>query len=641
MLAPPEFLVPIGASAGPATLGPRVGTRDAFETSMTWTEVTEIDVARVRDRTDESLCSERHKTDELLKTAHTTAEKTARRKLPDYTDLEVCLEHERRAEDAAIREERARADSAIHQLLEARKAGAAEVTRERAQTDRLLDEEREKADLLVTRAQVPFDLLVEQVKDYAIFMLDPEGNIVSWNLGAERLNGYRAEEIIGKHFSVFFVEEDVSAGRPAEELRIALRDGRFEDEAWRCRKDGTTYVANVVLTPVREDGKLVGFAKITKNVTERFMRADKVRRSEETLRFAAESTGLGTWDWDLTTDELVLSDRCKSIFGIDPSEVVSVDRFRAATHPEDRARTEEAFRRAQDPTSPGRFDIEHRVLWPDGSVSRVAATGRVIFVGVGPQRVPRRFVGTVVDVTRRKLVEEERERLVVDLDRALKARDEFVAIVCHELGNPIGSITLSADSLLEQLPGDMAALRQLAEAIKVAASGASGLIDGLLRDLALGGETLSLSSKPIEVSALMSEVAAMFEGEAREQHATLAVEILGDPRPVRCDRDRVLQVFAYLIRNAEKFTPPGGAIGIRAEPAAEAVKFSVTDMGPVTTPEEVGQFFERGFRAGRGLGVGLGLSIARGIVQAHGGTIGVQSELNKGSTFWFTLPTAR
>jgi PAS domain S-box-containing protein len=608
---------------------------------MTWTEVTEIDVARVRDRTDESLCCERRKTDELLKTAHTSAEKTARRKLPDYTDLEDSLEHERHAEDAAIREERARADSAIRELLEARKAGASAVIRERAQTDRLLDEEREKADLLVTRVQVPFDLLVEQVKDYAIFMLDPEGNIVSWNLGAERLNGYRSEEIIGKHFSVFFVEEDVNAGRPAEELRIAVRDGRFEDEAWRCRKDGTTYVANVVLTPVREDGKLVGFAKITRNVTERFMNANKIRRSEETLRFAAESTGLGTWDRDLTTDELALSDRCKSIFGIDPSEVVSGDRLTEAVHPDDRARVEEAIRRAQDPKGSGRFDIEHRVLWPDGSVCRVASTGRVIFVGTGPQRVPRRFVGTVVDVTRRKMIEEERERLVVDLDRALKARDEFVAILCHELGNPIGSITLSADHLLKELPADMAVLRRRADAIKASAGDASRLIDGLLRDLAVGRETLSLSPEPVEVPALMSEVAATFEDEAREQHATLAVEVLGDPRPVRCDRDRVLQVFAYLIRNAEKFTPVGGTIGIRAEAAGEAVKFSVSDMGPAITPEEVAQFFERGFRAGRGLGLGLGLSIARGIVQAHGGTIGVQSELNRGSTFWFTLPAAR
>jgi PAS domain S-box-containing protein len=607
---------------------------------MTWTEVSDIDVARVRDRTDESLCSERHKTDELLrKTARAYADKVASSR-PNYADLEVSLEHERQAEDTAIREERARADWAVHQLLEARKAGGTTVARERAQTDRLLDEERQKTDLLVTRVQVPFDLLVEQVKDYAIFMLDPEGNVVSWNLGAERLYGYRYEEIVGKHISVFFVEEDVSGGKPAEELRVALRDGRFEDEAWRVRKDGTTYVANVVVTPVREDGKLVGFAKITKNVTERFKSADKIRRSEETLRFAAESTGLGTWDWDLTTDELVLSDRSKSIFGIDPSEVVSMDRFRAAVHPDDLARVEEALRRAQDPSSSGRVNLEYRAVWPDGSVCRVASTGRVMFVGAGPQRVARRCVGTSLDVTRRKMVEEERERLVADLDRAVKARDEFVAILCNELRNPIGSITMSADLLVKQLPADMAALRRRAETIKAAASDMSRLIDGLLQDLALGRETLNLSPKPLEVSALMSDVAAIFEAEAMEHHATIAVEVLGDPRPVRCDRDRVLQVFAHLIRNAERFTPIGGTVGIRAEPAGEAVKFSVSDMGPALTPEEVAQFFERGFRAGRGLGVGLGLSIARGIVQAHGGTIGVQSELNRGSTFWFTLPTA-
>jgi PAS domain S-box-containing protein len=607
---------------------------------MSWTEVTGIDLGRVRDHTDESLCSERRKTDELLKTAHAFAGKTARRRLPDYAALERSLEHERQAEDAAISEERARADLAIHQLLEARKAMTGTVARERTQTNRFLDEEREKADLAVTRVRVPFDLLVEQVKDYAIFMLDPEGNIASWNLGAERLNGYRYEEIVGKHYSVFFVEEDVRAGRPAEELRIAVRDGRFEDEGWRVRKDGTTYVANVVVTPVREDGKLVGFAKITRNVAERFLSADKARRVEETLRFAAETTGVGTWDWDLATDELVLSDRCKRIFGIDPSEVVSIDRFVAAVHPGDQARTEEAFRRAQDPTMSGSFDVEHRVLWRDGSVRWVAAKGRVMFIGVGPERVPRRFIGTVFDVTPRKMIEGERERLLGDLDLAVKARDEFVAILSHKLRNPIVAITLAADLLLKQLPENMAVLRRRAEAIKADASGASQLIDGLLLDMALGRGNLGLSVEPREVPALMSEVAAIFEAEAREHHATLAVEILGDPKPVRCDRDRVLQVFANLIRNAEKFTPVGGTIAIGAEPAGEAVRFSVSNTGPALTPEDVAQFFERGFRAGCELGVGLGLSIARGIVQAHGGTIGVQSELNKGSTFWFTLPAA-
>jgi PAS domain S-box-containing protein len=248
--------------------------------------------------------------------------------------------------------------------------------------------------------------LIEQVKHYAIFMLDPKGTVVSWNRGAEELTGYRPDEILGQHYSVFFLEEDVNLGKPSEVLRIAVEEGHFEQEGWRVRKDGTTYVANVVLTPLYEHGALAGFANITRDVTQRFTGAEKaLRRSEEILRVAAEATGLGTWDLDITSHVLVLSDRCRTIMGVDPSEPVTLDRFRMAVHPADRTRTEEAFRRAQEPSSPGTFDIEFRVLRPNGWVVHVAAIGRVMFAGAGPQRAPRRFIGTMLDVTSRQKIE--------------------------------------------------------------------------------------------------------------------------------------------------------------------------------------------------------------------------------------------
>jgi PAS domain S-box-containing protein len=134
-----------------------------------------------------------------------------------------------------------------------------------------------------------YQLLVESVRDYAIFMLDPSGYIASWNRGAERIKGYTANEIIGRHFSAFYPEEDIIAGKPAWELEIAARDGRFEDEGIRIRKDGTTFWANVVLTAVRdEDGSLVGFAKVTRDLTER--RAAQERAIADTRRLAEAET---------------------------------------------------------------------------------------------------------------------------------------------------------------------------------------------------------------------------------------------------------------------------------------------------------------------------------------------------------------
>ena len=134
-----------------------------------------------------------------------------------------------------------------------------------------------------------YQLMVESVRDYAIFMLDPNGYIASWNRGAQRIKGYTADEIIGRHFSVFYGPEDIAARKPEWELEIAGRDGRFEDEGYRIRKDGTTFWASVVITAVRDnDGSLLGFAKVTRDLTER--RANEQRAIADARRVAAAET---------------------------------------------------------------------------------------------------------------------------------------------------------------------------------------------------------------------------------------------------------------------------------------------------------------------------------------------------------------
>src|SRR3954471_3735350 len=124
-----------------------------------------------------------------------------------------------------------------------------------------------------------FRVFIETVRDYALFMLDPIGRVITWNIGAEAIKGYTADEIIGKHFSVFYPPESIASGLPAHELVMAEREGRFEDEGWRLRKDGSRFWANVVITALHgSNGELTGYAKVTRDLTER-------RRHEETLRF--------------------------------------------------------------------------------------------------------------------------------------------------------------------------------------------------------------------------------------------------------------------------------------------------------------------------------------------------------------------
>src|SRR3954464_11019028 len=131
--------------------------------------------------------------------------------------------------------------------------------------------------------------MIEQTRDYALFLLDPSGRIISWNLGGERLKGYAADEIIGRHFSVFYTREALDSGWPAHELQVATVEGRFEDEGWRVRKDGSRFWANVVITALRdEEGQLLGFSKITRDLSDRRMHEEALRQSEERFRLLIE-----------------------------------------------------------------------------------------------------------------------------------------------------------------------------------------------------------------------------------------------------------------------------------------------------------------------------------------------------------------
>ncbi len=141
--------------------------------------------------------------------------------------------------------------------------------------------DQRRSEVALRRSEERSRLFVDAVQDYAIFMLDPEGCVSTWNTGAERIKGYKASEIIGQHFSRFYPEEDVRAGKPAWELDVATKEGRFEDEGWRVRKDGSRFWANVIITPVRDSaGDLLGFTKVTRDFTERMLAQKSLEESK-------------------------------------------------------------------------------------------------------------------------------------------------------------------------------------------------------------------------------------------------------------------------------------------------------------------------------------------------------------------------
>ena len=269
-------------------------------------------VDQSRKQTDASLRSERTTADELKKSEYQAAdrawrnfrvsadkvianvrerdEKSLARQPENPHELTRLLDRERRTEDQLRDAERSFRDRERHQEREQRTNEENATVEQRKTTDNDLTRERVVEDRVLGLSEEPFHLLVSQVKDYAIYLLDPQGNIISWNEGAENLKGYKESEIIGKHFSVFYPQSDLDLGLPQKELQLALKEGRIESEGWRVRKDGSTFMANVLITALYgPSGEHRGFAKITQDVTERFTRAERdLIRSEEALRFANE-----------------------------------------------------------------------------------------------------------------------------------------------------------------------------------------------------------------------------------------------------------------------------------------------------------------------------------------------------------------
>jgi PAS domain S-box-containing protein len=271
-----------------------------------------------------------------------------------------------------------------------------------------------------------FRLLVESVRDYAIFMLDPTGHVATWNLGAERIKGYKADEIIGRHFSTFYLAEDAATGICEVELEDAQKYGRVEVEGWRLRKDGSRFWAAVVITALYdESGELRGFAKVTRDFTERRKSTERLLEHERLLAETQRLARLGSWEWEVDSDEVTWSEEMFRIFGIDPDGFVpSYGGYLDCLDSDDRVIADELVRRCVDSGDPYLFD--HRIVRPDGEVRWVQARGRSIRDGSG------QIVGlqaTALDVTDQRHAAEAREQLAgmaLRQRHALEVNDDII-----------------------------------------------------------------------------------------------------------------------------------------------------------------------------------------------------------------------
>ena len=251
-----------------------------------------------------------------------------------------------------------------------------------------------------------FHLMVENVRDYAIFLLNAEGYVQTWNVGAQRIKGYTEEEVLGRHYSIFYPEGALSEAQAREQLRIAEERGRYEMEGWRIRKDGSRFWAHVVLTPIFDEGQLVGFGKITGDMTAEREAREQLAQRERQLANAQQIAHLGSWEWDVKQDRISWSDELYRIFGLEIGTPLDLDSYIELIHPGD---SEELAAVVEASMESGTSYLqEHRIIRPDGTVRWVQSRGEVVKAEDGSTE---RLLGTALDITELKAAEERTRRL--------------------------------------------------------------------------------------------------------------------------------------------------------------------------------------------------------------------------------------
>lgn len=491
-----------------------------------------------------------------------------------------------------------------------------------------------------------YRLLVDAITDYAIYMLDPAGLVSSWNAGAERFKGYRAEEILGSHFSRFYPPEDQAVGLPLRALQIAEREGRFETEGWRVRKDGTRFWANAVIDPIRSpEGRLIGYAKITRDLTEKRRIEAELRASESQFRILVNGvTDYAIYMLGLGGEITSWNHGAERIKGYRREEVLGTNfaRFYTAEDVSVGAPRKALATACQT----GRFETEGWRVRKDGTRFWASVvidalhdeTGAVIgFAKVTRDITEKHEARRALDKAREELFQAQK----------MEAVGRLTGGIAHDFNNLLMAVTGSLELLKRHLPDDPKAQRLIRNALEGAHRGA-----GLTRQMLAFSRKQDLHLGPVDLAALIRDMADLME---RTIGPTVTIEThIPDHLPlVHSDANQLASALLNLAVNARDAMPAGGRLRIsasrvspsEARPAAMAresrnhVCLSVRDTGSGMDPETLAKAATPFFTTKEiGRGTGLGLSMVQGFLEQSGGGLILNSRPGEGTQADLWLP---
>jgi PAS domain S-box-containing protein len=492
-----------------------------------------------------------------------------------------------------------------------------------------------------TNTSSRFELLVQSVTDYAIYMLDVQGHVTSWNPGARRFKGYEAEEIIGQHFSRFYTPEERAREIPRIALQTAEVEGRFEAEGWRVRKDGTRFWANVVIDPIRDpDGSLIGFAKVTRDLTERRAAEQELRASEERFRLLIQSvTDYAIYMLDREGRVSSWNAGAERFKGYAADEIMGehFSRFYTAED-KDRGIPRIALETAD---REGRFEAEGWRLRKDGS--RFWASVIIDPIRTDDGRLIG-FAKVTRDLTEKRAIEEQLRQ-----SQKMEAVGQLTGGLAHDFNNLLTGISGS----LEMMQVRMAQGRTAEfDRYFMAAQGAVKRAAALTHRLLAFSRRQTLDPRPTNINRLLSGLDELLR---RTVGPSIEVEVVGSSGlwPTLVDPNQLENAVLNLCINARDAMPDGGKLTIETAnrwldersarqqdlPVGQYVSVSVTDTGTGMTPEVIAKAFDPFFTTKPlGEGTGLGLSMIYGFARQSGGQVRIYSEVGQGTTMCIYLP---